>query len=116
MAVTESPYPLFETDDFYIFYKPPGWKMDTDTNYDLTDKRRMRELFDKPKKNPYTFISDSISKKFTDSSPVTPPTTLLKDLIWKLPEEFLSVKQIPWKLGQNLETSSMTKPKLLKSI
>lgn len=42
-----NPFVLFETDDFMVFYKPPFWKLDTPTKYNIKNEKEITNIMKK---------------------------------------------------------------------
>lgn len=64
MSRENLPYVLFSDKDFLIFYKPPFWKMDTDTNYEGISQKEIEELFKRKVKPLHLYIKFYLMKYY----------------------------------------------------
>jgi 23S rRNA pseudouridine1911/1915/1917 synthase len=64
MARENIPYVLFSDEDFLIFYKPPFWKMDTDSNYENLSPEKIEEIFSKKIKPLHLYIKFYLMKYY----------------------------------------------------
>ena len=64
MSRENLPYVLFSDEDFLIFYKPPFWKMDTDTNYENLSQKKIEELFTRKVKPLHLYIKFYLMKYY----------------------------------------------------
>ena len=54
---SDFPYVIFETNDFLIFYKPPFWKMDTDSRYNIKNTEDLTKVFNRKIKPLHIFVA-----------------------------------------------------------
>jgi 23S rRNA-/tRNA-specific pseudouridylate synthase len=58
------PYVLFSDEDFLLFYKPPFWKMDTDTNYENISPKKIEKIFNRKIKPFHLYIKFYLMKYY----------------------------------------------------